>query len=299
MNTQKTKKVKKSVSEIIVYIIAGIFLLAIASSYIALFAWGLLNSFKSILNYAIDMVGFPKEFVFSNFVDVLKNLPMKKVTSAGEVTYGIPVMLLNSLIFSFGRAIASVIGPALVAYPVAKYNFKGKHLIFTIALVDMLVPFGANLGVSLEFHKWLKTYDNMVAQIALGFPAFGFDFLLLHACFKGISWSYAEAATIDGASDFKIMTEVMFPMAFPTFVTIFMLNFAGLWNNYSAPLVWIPSYPTLMYGMYVFEQKSRTLFMGTPQVLAGLFLTAIPTMFLYVFTQRFLKSGFMVGGLKG
>ena len=299
MRTEKPKKIKKSISEIIIYIIAGLFLLTIAVSYVSLFAWGLLNCFKSVLDYAVDMVGIPDKFIFTNFSDCLANIPLKKITPAGEVVYGVPLMLCNSLIFAFVRSILAVIGPALVAYPVAKYNFKGKHLLFTIALVDMLLPFGPNLGVSLSFHKWLGTYDNRLGNFMMAVPAFGFDFLLLHACFKGISWSYAEAATIDGASDFKIMTQIMFPMAFPTFVTIFMLKFSGLWNDYMTPVVWLPSYPTLMYGMYVFEQKSKTLFMGTPQVLAGLFLTALPTMFLYVFTQRFLKSGFMVGGLKG
>ena len=299
MQTVKPKKIKKSVSEIVVYIIGGIFLLAIAMSYAGLFAWGLINCFKSVLDYAVDMVGLPPKPIFTNFTDVLVNLPMTKITSTGEVTYGVPIMLWNSLVFAFVRSVLAVIGPAMVAYPIAKYNFKGKHLLFTIALVDMLIPFGPNLGISLQFHKWLGTFDNRLGNFMMAVPAFGFDFLLLHASFKGISWTYAEAATIDGASDFRIMTQIMFPMAFPTFVTIFMLKFAGLWNDYMTPIVWLPSYPTLMYGMYIFEQKSKTLFMGTPQVLAGLFITAVPTMILYVFTQRFLKSGFMVGGLKG
>ena len=105
MQVEKPKKIKKSVSEMIIYIIAGLFLLVIALSYLSLFTWGILNCFKSVLDYAVDMVGLPSKFIFTNFSDCLQNLPVKAITSAGEVTYGVPLMLFNSLICAFVRSI--------------------------------------------------------------------------------------------------------------------------------------------------------------------------------------------------
>ena len=90
------------------------------------------------------------------------------------------------------------------------------------------------------------------------------------------------------------------PMILPTDMVIFVLSFLGSWNDYQTFMIWLPSTPNLAYGLYMFQGISRKLYKAsTVEIMAGFSLVIIPTVILYVSSQKLILSKFTVGGLKG
>lgn len=85
----------------------------------------------------------------------------------------------------------------------------------------------------------------------------------------------------------------------PTGAVLFVLGFLGSWNDYMTFLTWLPSYPNLAVGLYLFQYESAIYMVGTPTVLAGFTVAAIPTSLLYLCSRKLIMSKFTVGGLKG
>jgi len=86
----------------------------------------------------------------------------------------------------------------------------------------------------------------------------------------------------------------------PTDMVIFVLSFLGAWNDYQTFMIWLPDTPNLAYGLYMFQGISRKLYKAsTVEIMAGFSLVIIPTVILYVSSQKLILSKFTVGGLKG
>ena len=103
----------------------------------------------------------------------------------------------------------SMLSASIMAYILSKYRFIGSGLIFTLAIAFMVIP---NLGTVASTYKLmstLKLIDSLPGLLILYMGPFGSTFLLLYSYFKGISWSYAEAAKIDGAGNFTVFFRIM------------------------------------------------------------------------------------------
>jgi ABC-type glycerol-3-phosphate transport system permease component len=110
---------------------------------------------------------------------------------------------------------------------------------------------------------------------------------------------YTEAAKIDGANPFTIMTQIIVPLATTTTSTVFVLTFIGYWNDFQIPMVYIPSYPVAAYGMFVFQNTPIVEIANTPTRLAGICLLAFPIVIFYAFFNKKLNVNLSVGGIKG
>ena len=163
----------------------------------------------------------------------------------------------------------------------------------------MIIPIIGTMPAMMRWMKTIGTYDNMIPQILLSGSPYGFYFILLYGAFKSLSWSYAEAAFIDGARHSTVMWRIMFPMMMPTFATIFLLCFISCWNNYQGLIIWMPSYPTLAVGVYSFKENAAILGLAPPNVLCGYILISIPTIIIWCTSHKLITSSFAVGGLKG
>ena len=127
----------------------------------------------------------------------------------------------------------------------------------------------------------------------------GVWFLLFYAAFQGVPWEYAEAAFIDGAGHYKVMFRIMLPLMIPTFSAIFLLSFLSTWNDYNTFIMWLPSYANLAYGMYLFQMDASSYGASMPQIMAGFIICMIPTVIIYIASQKLITSKLMIGGLKG
>ena len=114
-----------------------------------------------------------------------------------------------------------------------------------------------------------------------------------------MSWSYAEAAEIDGANDFQIYFKVMFPQAITMFGSLFLMLWMADWNNYGTALIYLSKMPTLAVGIYKFKQDMVYFGGGRPDILyAACTLVLIPPLVMFALCNKALMSNVSLGGIK-
>ncbi len=128
---------------------------------------------------------------------------------------------------------------------------------------------------------------------------FGTNFLLLYSFFKNLSWTYVEAAKIDGASDARIFFQIIVPMAKGPIIAVGVLSFIGLWNDYYNPSIFLKSQPTIAYGINAIRETMLETQGQYPLFFAVVILTLIPILLVFCFFSKTIMENTAVGGLKG
>ena len=147
--------------------------------------------------------------------------------------------------------------------------------------------------------KAIGFYDNLFGIWITKGSFLGMNFLIFYACFKSFSWEYSEAAFIDGASNFRVMMQVNLPLARTTILAMALLSFVGYWNEYETQLIFLPSMPSLAYGLFQFQFSVSTVASSVTIQLAGCMIVAVPIFILYMFFKNMLIGNIAVGGIKG
>ncbi|MGN1052653.1 MAG: carbohydrate ABC transporter permease [Candidatus Scatosoma sp.] len=293
------KKVSVTISNIINkgFLILTFLVLALYSvSFLYLLFWTFYSSFKDVIEYTIYPFSFTKNWNIKNYFEIFSvlSVPLK----SGRNAY-IGELLLNSVVYTTGVSLVNVIVPSLTAYVVSKYDFRGRNIIYSVAIVTMILPIIGSLPSSLQIMEALNLRDNMAGVWLMLASGFGFNFLILYSTFNSLSWSYAEAAFIDGASDFRVYLRIMMPLIAPTLSALFVLAFVGNWNDYMTPLVYLRSSPTMAYGVFQFQFTAQSMGYITPHILAGFIISMVPIFIIFFIFQDKIMNNVTAGGLKG
>lgn len=279
--------------------ILWVFIVFYCASSLVLPLWMILTALKDPLEFSTNQFGFPQHLNFENFKGVFEKLKIR-ILGVGE--YDIWGMAGISILYSFGSTAWGVLWTTLMAYVLSKYKFPGSRIIYTIGIIIMIVPIIGSGPSSMMIRRQLGIYDNLPLAILTG-PSTcfsGLSFLLLYGAFKSLPWDYAEAVFVDGGGHWSAFLKMYLPMALPTMVVIFVLGFLGNWNDYESFMIWFPSTPNLAYGLYLFQGKSRALYKSSiTEIMAGFTIVIVPTVALYLASQKLILSKFTVGGLKG
>ena len=118
----------------------------------------------------------------------------------------------------------------------------------------------------------------------------------LYAFFKNLSWSYAEAAQIDGAGHFHIYFRIMLPIAMPALISVGVLLAIGFWNDYFTIYMYAPEKATIAYGI---QRISAQAGVNMPQVFAAMMLSIVPVLIVFACFQKTIMQNTAIGGLKG
>lgn len=286
-----------------VMIFLGIFILLYILSFLVMILWTLNSSLKGDRLFTKEPFGLLdfNDIRWENYSIAFNKLTNSKFFESlnDYVYFDYWKMFLNSFLFAAGTAGMGIFMNFLVAYPMGRYDFPGKKFLFNMAILLMVIPVVGNMSSSLYVRRVLGIYDNMFLHIITASGGFGMNFMLIYGAVKSVSGSYVDAAKIDGAGDFTIMTRISLPMVFPLMFCLFMIGFTGHWNDYSTILVYLPSSPNLAYGLHLFRSTATTGDGITdPQVLAAYILVAIPSTIFWCVGQRFVLENYTVGGLK-
>ena len=251
--------------------------------------WAFSASLKSQKEFYDNVNGLPREWLFSNY-----GTAFKQVSANGHNMFE---MFWNSVWYSCGGALLGVLTSAVTSYVVAKYKFPGRGFIYGVAIVTMMIPIVGSFPSQYKVYTALHIIDTPFLLITKA-AGFGFNFMVLYSFFRTLSWTYAEAAFIDGASHLRVFLGVMLPMAVPVMGSLFLVATIGLWNNYMEPNLFLQSYPTLSSGLYIF-QLEMTRGINFPVLFAGLIISVIPVIILFVCFQNTMMESMSVGGIKG
>ena len=300
--TLKKNKIKdySNIGQLIVKTTAGIILAIYCISLLVPVVWLILSSFKTDIDYINNIWGFPKPFILDNYKGVLNKLAITRTKDDGIYVYDIWSMLFTSFYYALIPAAVGAFANVVFGYVLSKFRFPGNKFIYTLGIILMITPIYGTGAAGLKIAKAIGTYDNMPLNLILSYQGgfSGLNFLLMYGAFKGISWEYAEAAQIDGASNLDIFFKIMFPMISPTYICIVAMGFLSGWNSYEQFLLFFPSYANLAYGVYYFQNYAQYYNATGTEVLAGFVVCMIPSIIVYLFADKFVMSKFTVGGLK-
>ena len=167
-----------------------------------------------------------------------------------------------------------------------------------MVIVVMTLPILGNLASEIQVAKMIGVYDNMFGICIMKAGFCSFNFLVFYAAFKGVDEAYREAATIDGAGPWTILFKIVLPFVLPTVFAVGMLQFIGYWNEYYTPMIYLPSHPTIGYGLFRFESNSIK-YNTIPIRLAASFIVAAPLTVLAIVFRKKIIGSMTMGGLIG
>lgn len=283
-------KKKKNYALIVVFTIAFVFFALYTLSILFPLIWLVVTSVKDLEGYYSTSF-FPEgTWFFTNYIQAFKDLEINKV-----MPYE---MLINSLWYSVGGAILGVAVSACFAYVVSKYRFFGRRVLYAIAIVVMLIPIVGALPSQYKLYSQLNMINSPLILLCFT-SGFGLNFLVMKACFDNLSWSYAEAAFVDGATHSRVFFTVMLPQVLPTIAALFIVAFIGTWNDYMGPLVFLPKLPTLSTGLFLYQEKNFDKpNMSKPVFFAGVTLCMLPVLILFLAFQNTIMDISISGGVK-
>lgn len=312
------KRNKGAINKIVI-IISFVVLTIYMVSILFPLLWGLLTSLKSSMDFDTlrNVLGFPDKefssdemFKLSNYTALFKDISLNRSVSyfsgSREILHNsentVWTMILNSVLYAMGGALLAAFTSMLMAYLCAKYRVKAASWIYIMVIITMTIPTVGSYPATISLLRTLNLYDSWIGYFFMKFHFGGMYFLLFYAFFKSLSNAYIEAAEIDGASQFRIMVSVMFPLSITIFSTIGLLIFVQLWNDYQTPLLYMPTKPTLAFGIYYFTNKTSSggfAQRGEPGKIALCMLLAIPILILFVALKDKIMGNVTMGGIKG
>lgn len=290
----KVLKTKFSPFTIVLLIVLAAYVL----SMFTLIGWALITSFKSPNDFRTNAIGMPEKFVW-NYTFVYTKFYVSVLTESGmEVVY-METMFVYSILYSLGCAFFQTLVPCITAYLCARFNYKFSKIVYTAVIVVMILPIVGSLPAELQMAKNTGLYDSIWGLWIMKANFLGMYFLVFYDGFKGLSMTYTEAAKIDGASNIHILLAIVLPLVKNIFFTVMLVNFIGFWNDYQVPLLYMPSYPTVAYGMYNMANTRENNLSSVPMRMTGAMLMFIPIFTLFLIFQKRLLGNLTVGGIKG
>jgi ABC-type glycerol-3-phosphate transport system permease component len=209
------------------------------------------------------------------------------------------VQTVNSLMYAGGCAFVGTIVPCIMAYLVARYDFALGKVVYAIVLATMAIPVVGNLSSEIRMVENLGLMDSIIGLYILKSNFLGIYFLVFYAQFKMIPKDYTEAAGMDGASEMRVMLQVILPIAFGTISTVFVLNFIAFWNDYQIPMIYWESRPVVAYGMYYVITATNVGMDDVPRKIAAMVMVAVPIIIIFLIFNKKIMANMSIGGVKG
>lgn len=281
---------RRNVSERIWFIVAFVIFILYSLLVLLFFGWALKCSLMDLDEFYYNPVAWPKMLHFENYKIAFDVLEYSKTTFFG--------MILNSLWFSIGGAFLNVFMHCCTGYVFARYEFKGKNFMLSVAIFTMIIPIVGSLPANYKLICGTLRINNSPLYFITMLGGLGSNLMIMMAFFKSLEKSYAEAAFIDGASDWQVFISIMTPMAKGPILAIGIMAVISGWNNYTTPILYLDKMPTLASGLYYFNQAIQYVD-NKPAYFAGVIMSMIPALILFTISSDRIMGNVVMGGLKG
>lgn len=264
-------------------------LIAMAAMFLLPLYWMVVTSLKAMTQViASPPIWFPNPIVWKNYLDALTFLPFGQ-------------FFQNTFVIAFFVVVGDLLSCSWVAYGFARIRFPGRDLLFFILLATMMVPFAVRLIPLFLIFKnlnWINTYLPLIVPSFFGTPFFIF---LLRQFFRTIPQDLVDAARIDGASEIGIWWSIMLPLSKPALITVAILAFQSVWNDFLAPLVFLNDDTkwTVALGINALMSPSGQAIELWNWLMAASTAAILPMLLIFVFGQRYFVEGITLTGMKG
>ena len=275
---------RKRILRLLTYLLLGVWAVVVLFP----FYWMLLTSVKDYGSYNAEHI--PTFFTLSptlqNYRDAFTSVPLGRY-------------LLNTVFFAVVTTALMVVVITLSAYALARMEFRGKNLLFTLFLSLMMIPTELVVITNYATITGLELRNTFTGLILPSVTSV-FYIYLLKENFEQVPDELYRAAKVDGTSDFKYLWKVMLPICRPTLVTIIILKVIECWNSYVWPRLITddPNYFLVSNGI----QEIRENGFGReniPAMMAAVVVISVPLILLFFLFRKKIMAGVSRGGIKG
>ncbi len=247
--------------------------------------WMLFSSFKpTSMVMSVPPEFFPSQPTLENYQTIFAD--------------NIGIYFWNSTYISIIRTIIPVYTSALMGYVFAKFNFRGKNIMFMIFIATMMVPWIVTIIPLYNMFNVIGILDKHIALI-LPTVVSGYGIYLVRSFMFQVPSSLMESARIDGCGEFMIFHKIVLPLVAPAMAALGIILFLQAWDDYLWPFLVLTSEEkyTLTIGLSKYAFKQYTVAYGP--VLAGAVVSILPVVIVYIVLQKHIVEGISLGGVKG
>ncbi|GIP25970.1 sugar ABC transporter permease [Paenibacillus sp. J23TS9] len=237
---------------------------------------------------AMQSLKMPKQITAGNYMDVITSHENQRAYVIG-------------LLMSLGQAVIVVLLALLAAYPLSRYQLKYKKPFMLTILFMTSLPITAVMVPVYQLFLSLKLYDNNVGvvlfYVASSMP---YGIWMLKNFMDSVPGDLEEAAWVDGASVFAGIRKIIAPLMVPGICTVAIFTFSGSWGNFFVPYILLQTPEKFPASLKLYQFFGQYGMVDYGRLAAFSVLYALPSIVLYILSQRFMSKGFsMQGGTKG
>ena len=276
MKSRETAKRNRTIATYAFFIIGSVIM-------IFPFVWMFLTSFKTVSeSMQIPPTILPSSWSLDNFTDAMASLPFGS-------------LYINTALMIFWRVVCAVVFSSMAGYAFEKLNFKGKNILFSLVLIQMMLP--SQIFITPQYQMLAKLgLTNTI--FALVFPGLvsAFGTFFLRQAYLGIPNEIAEAAYLDGCTQWQTFTKVMVPLTTSSMAALAVFTAVFAYGDLMWPLIVNTdlNMMTLSSGLATLRGQFSTNF---PVMMAGSLLAMVPMVVLYmIFQRQFIEGVAMTGG---
>ncbi len=282
-------------------------LLVVGVAFLLPYWYMLISSFRpAFYNFdTVELNLWPRVWSLGGYRRILTT----EIAGLGSGVFGaLAVGLRNTMFQEVTILLGSTVTSLLAAYAFAKNEFPGRYFFFYLLLAGMIIPGEVTLVPKfVMFVNWglIKTHWALIIPSVLGAGGW----FLMRMFMSTIPNAYIDAARIDGADEFRIVFSVVAPLVKPVILTNALFGFLGIWNDLMGPMMYVNTKGkyTIQLVLYVIQSIYNPIYgyrygdttgEGMQALFAGLILSSIPTIIIFVIFQRYITEGTIITGLK-
>ena len=265
------------------------YFLILFASIVAIFPFVWMIS--SALKTKSEVFSFPPKIIpsspqWGNFIEVFKEAPFG--------TY-----MFNSLFVATSEVALQIVTSAMIAYALTQLKFKSKKVLFGVIMATYMLPSATTYVPCYILLSNINLLDKLSGLIISNVVSI-FGIFLLRQAFLQVNHSLVEAARIDGASHFKILWKIIFPLTKPSFITFGLITFVKSYNDYMYPslILKTPEKFLVSSGLRQFFIEGGAYGIKWPQVMAASTITVLPLLILFLIAQKWFMGGIGDTGVK-
>lgn len=287
-------KVRKNLRNVLWYVVA----VCIATVTVYPFLWMIATSLKpegEIYSKSLSLLS--ENYSLNNYVKVFQTIPFLRY-------------FMNSLILAVTGVITNIFLGSLAGYSYAKMKFKGRKISFAILLSSMMIPGIVTMIPQFLVLKYFPLVggNNILGQGGSGFINHYSAIVLPGACgafavffmkqfFETLPDDLAEAARVDGCSEFRVFWQIYLPLIKPAAITLGIMTFQAGWNSFMWPMIVLNSKEmmTIQVGLSTFQYQYNTMY---GPLMAGTVIATLPTILIFIVAQKYYIQGIAFTGNK-
>jgi len=236
-------------------------------------------------SFTVPPKWLPTDLAVENYAEVFDKVPFGR-------------QIINSTLITWGTVLGQLVSASLAGYAFARLEFQGRDVLFWVVLATMMIPIQAVVIPVFIFLRNMGLVDTLWSLILPAIPT-AFGTFLLRQYFLTIPIELEESGLIDGANQWQLFYRIYLPLVKPGLAVLAILSFNFHWNEFFRPLIFLIDNDNFPITLGIFQLQGYMMTGSIAVVLAGVVMSLVPVIIIFLLGQRYLIEGIMRGAIKG